>query len=63
VRYRLLHRAFNKLTTTVEVLQQALQEHQCILQALEKRDPREAAREMVSHIQEWQTYFVNHFPG
>jgi len=62
-RYRLLHRAFNTLTTTVEVLQQALDEHNRILAALEKRDAKEAAREMVSHIQEWQTYFVNHFPG
>lgn len=63
VRYRLLHRAFNTLTTTVEVLQQALEEHVHILDALEKRDAKEAARQMVSHIQEWQTYFVNHFPG
>jgi DNA-binding GntR family transcriptional regulator len=63
VRYRLLHRAFNTLTTTVEVLQQALEEHVRILDALEKRDAKEAARQMVSHIQEWQTYFVNHFPG
>lgn len=62
VRYRLLHRAFNQLTTTVEVLQQALAEHIRILDALEKRDPKEASREMVSHIQEWQSYFVNHFP-
>ncbi len=51
------------MTTTVEVLQQALDEHRRILDALEKRDPKEASREMASHIQEWQTYFVNHFPG
>jgi DNA-binding GntR family transcriptional regulator len=63
VRYRLLHRAFNKLTTTVDVLQQALDEHIHILDALEKRDAKEAAREMGAHIQEWRTYFVNHFPG
>lgn len=62
VRYRLLHRAFNKLTTTVEVLQQALDEHIRILEALERRDAKAASREMVSHIQEWQTYFVNYFP-
>lgn len=62
VRYRLLHRAFNQLTTTVAVLQQALEEHGRIIEALEKRDPKEAAREMANHIQEWQTYFVNHFP-
>jgi DNA-binding GntR family transcriptional regulator len=63
VRYRLLHRTFNTLATTIDVLQQALAEHIRILDALEKRDAKEAAREMVSHIQEWQTYFVDHFPN
>ena len=61
VRYRLLHRGFNKLATTVDVLQNALAEHFQILDALEKRDGELAARKMVEHIQEWQTYFVNHF--
>jgi DNA-binding GntR family transcriptional regulator len=61
-RYRLLHRGFNKLATNVDVLQDALREHFQILDALENRDADGAARLMVDHIQEWQAYFVNHFP-
>jgi DNA-binding GntR family transcriptional regulator len=62
-RYRLLHRGFNKLTTTAEVLQQALQEHFRILDALDQHDVRAAGEAMFDHIQEWQAYFVNHFPA
>jgi len=62
VRYRVLHRGFNKLATNVEVLQQALDEHGRILDALERRDADAAAAAMAEHIQEWQAYFVNHFP-
>jgi len=62
IRYRLLHRGFNKLVTTVDGLQAALKEHFSILEALEKRDPEAASQAMADHIQEWQTYFVNHFP-
>ncbi len=61
-RYHLLHRGFNKLGTTPEGLEHALQEHVRILNALEKRDAKEAQRAMVDHLQEWQAYFVNHFP-
>jgi DNA-binding GntR family transcriptional regulator len=61
-RYRLLHRGFNKLATTVEGLQNALVEHFQILDALEKGDGDTAARAMIEHIQEWQVYFVNHIP-
>jgi DNA-binding GntR family transcriptional regulator len=61
-RYRLFHRSFNKLATTVAVLQQALDEHCRILDALEKRDAKAAGQEMAAHIKEWQAYFVNHFP-
>ncbi|MGF1580113.1 MAG: GntR family transcriptional regulator [Gemmataceae bacterium] len=61
-RYRLLHRGFNLSTTTVDCLQQALQEHIRILDALEGRDPEGAAEAMVAHIQEWQAYFINHLP-
>jgi GntR family transcriptional regulator, rspAB operon transcriptional repressor len=61
-RYRLLHRGFNKLSATVDGLQDALAEHFGILDALEKRDAESASRMMVEHIQEWQAYFVNHFP-
>jgi DNA-binding GntR family transcriptional regulator len=61
-RYHLLHRGFNKLSTTPEGLEHALKEHVRILDALEKRDPKEAQRAMVDHLKEWQVYFVNHFP-
>ncbi len=59
-RYRLLHRGINRLAATVECLQQALEEHLQILDALEKRDSEQAGRMMVGHVAEWQTYFVNH---
>jgi DNA-binding GntR family transcriptional regulator len=62
-RYRLLHRGFNKLTTNAEVLQQALEEHFRILDALDHHDARAAGEAMFDHIQEWQAYFVNHFPA
>ena len=61
VRYRLLHRGFNKLATTVDGLQDALVEHFQILDALERRDSDAASKAMIEHIQEWQAYFVNHF--
>ena len=59
-RYRMLHRGFNKLTTTREVLQQAMEEHYRILDALAERDPEKARQAMIVHIQEWQAYFINH---
>lgn len=62
VRYRTLHRGFNRLSTTVESLQRAVAEHDRILDALEKRDADNAAARMGEHIREWQAYFVNHFP-
>ena len=61
-RYRLLHRGFNQIATTVPGLQSALAEHQEILTALEERNPTEAASAMVSHIETWQVYFVKNFP-
>ncbi len=51
------------IATTVDVLQTALDEHGRILDALERRDPDDAAQAMASHIREWQAYFVNHFPN
>lgn len=62
VRYRLLHRGFNKMTSTDETIQQALEEHGRILDALEKRDAEAAFASMLHHILEWQAFFVNHFP-
>ena len=61
-RYRLLHRGFNQMATNAEVLQQALKEHQEILDALANQDAAEAASAMVSHIETWQVYFVKSFP-
>jgi DNA-binding GntR family transcriptional regulator len=60
-RYRMLHRAFNRHSTTGDVLGQALAEHLRILEALESRDAKAAAAEMRAHIHEWQTYFVGQF--
>lgn len=62
IRYRLLHRGFNKLTTTVDGLQEALEEHVEILDAMERGDAELAARRMAEHIEKWQRYFVEHFP-
>jgi GntR family transcriptional regulator, rspAB operon transcriptional repressor len=59
-RYRMLHRGFNKLTTTRDVLQQAMEEHYRILDALAERDAEVARQAMIVHIQEWQAYFINH---
>jgi DNA-binding GntR family transcriptional regulator len=60
-RYRLLHRGINAMTTAIEVLEQALREHQAILDGLEERDGERAARAMTVHLAEWQAYFMNHF--
>ena len=61
-RYRLLLRSFYMITTALEVLPRALEEHFRVLEALESRDAEAARRAMVEHIQEWQAYFVQHFP-
>ena len=61
-RYRLLHRGFNQMATNAEVLQQALAEHQEILDALRKQNASEASAAMVSHIETWQVHFVKSFP-
>lgn len=58
IRYRRLHRFFNNVHTTCEVLEQALSEHLRILDALDRRDANEARAHMVEHIHEWQRYFV-----
>lgn len=60
-RYRMLHRGINRLSTTVDVLQQALREHRKILDALDARDPTAAAAAMLEHLQEWQAYFTRQF--
>jgi DNA-binding GntR family transcriptional regulator len=58
-RYRLLHRGLNKLATTIDDLDRALEEHLRILDALDRRDPPAAAQAMEEHLREWQTYFVH----
>ena len=60
-RYRTLHRSINRILTTLHVLQQALVEHRHILDALDARDPINAAAAMTEHIVEWQAYFVRQF--
>lgn len=60
-RYRMLHRGINRISTTVDVLQQAFDEHAKILDALEARDARTSRAAMVHHIEQWQTYFVRQF--
>jgi DNA-binding GntR family transcriptional regulator len=61
-RYRMFHRSFNRLATNPACLARALDEHVRILDALDRRDPDRAGREMADHIHEWQAYFVTHFP-
>ena len=58
VRYRRLHRFFNRAHTTAAVLRQALAEHLAILDALDARDSNAARKATVDHIQEWQRYFL-----
>lgn len=62
-RYRLLHRGFNKFQTNVDCLHRAVEEHLQILEALVARDPNRSREAMISHVREWQAYFVNHMPG
>lgn len=59
-RYRLLHRVFNRTHTDANVLEQAAEEHQQILNALKRRDADEARQAMRHHLEEWQRFFANH---
>ncbi len=60
VRYRLMNRVFNRSHTDASVLRQAAEEHQAILDALQKRDADAARQAMCEHLQEWQRFFANH---
>jgi DNA-binding GntR family transcriptional regulator len=62
VRYRILQRGFHRWGANIDNFQRGLDEHVRILDALEKRDADAAAKGMLEHLQEWQAYFVNHFP-
>jgi len=61
-RYRLLHRAFNRLATARADLSRALAEHQAILEALRQAQADLARERMQAHIRYWQGFFVSHFP-
>ncbi len=62
-RYRLLHRGFNKFQTSTDCLDRAVEEHLAIIDALASRDADRSREAMVTHVREWQAYFVNHMPG
>lgn len=59
-RYRLLHRVFNRSHTDAGVLQQAIEEHEAILDALRNRSAEVARQAMRQHLEEWQRFFANH---
>jgi DNA-binding GntR family transcriptional regulator len=62
-RYRLLHKGFNRAATDADVLQQALQEHLAILEALEKKNGPLARERMIAHISAWQEFFIRSVPA
>jgi DNA-binding GntR family transcriptional regulator len=57
LRYRTLHRGFNKTHTDQRVLRLAQADHVRILDALDRRDPAAAREAMDAHIRESQTFF------
>lgn len=61
-RYRLLHKGFNRMATEPEGLQQALEEHRLILEALAAHDGPLARERMIAHIAAWQAHFIKHLP-
>jgi DNA-binding GntR family transcriptional regulator len=61
LRYRLLHRGINRLSTDPKSLRRALAEHEEILDALEARDGATARSQMLAHINEWQKFFSGQF--
>jgi GntR family transcriptional repressor for pyruvate dehydrogenase complex len=60
IRYRRLHRVFNRVYADPSALTDGLDEHLAILKALEDRDTELARRLMHDHIAEWQRFFVRH---
>jgi len=61
LRYRQLHRVFNRTHTDPSILAMALDEHQEILEALAQRSSAAAKEAMQRHIVEWQRFFVRRF--
>lgn len=62
-RYRLVHRGFNTIRFTVDLIPQSLLEHEKILAALDARDAEAARTAMTTHLREWQAYYVRSFAG
>lgn len=60
-RYRLVHRGFNTIRFTADLVPQALAEHEHVLSALGARDPDAARSAMLTHLREWQAYYVRSF--
>ena len=60
-RYRLVHRGFNTIRFTADLIPQSLLEHEKVLAALDARDAGEARAAMTTHLREWQAYYVQSF--
>ena len=60
-RYRLVHRGFNTIRFTADLVPQALAEHEQVLAAIGNRDAEAARRAMAIHLREWQAYYVRSF--
>jgi DNA-binding GntR family transcriptional regulator len=60
-RYRLVHRGFNTIRFTADLVPQALAEHERVLAALGARDPDTSRSAMLTHLREWQAYYVRSF--
>jgi len=60
LRYRRLHRVFNRTHSDASVLRQAAEEHLEILGCLKRRDAGESKAAMIRHIVEWQRFFIHH---
>ncbi len=62
-RYRLVHRGFNTIRFTADLIPQSLLEHEKVLAALDARDAQAARAAMTTHLREWQAYYVRSFTG
>lgn len=62
-RYRLVHRGFNTIRFTEDLIPQSLLEHERVLAALDARDVEAARAAMTTHLREWQAYYVRSFAG
>lgn len=60
-RYRLVHRGFNTIRFTADLVPQSLAEHERVLAALDQRDPEAARSAMLTHLREWEAYYVRSF--